>query len=68
MKETLRWYGEWVYEVLLSIGRVAQTLIRLDNKSAEKRAIRGNPAKGCSYCAALLDRDAQVCQFCGAIL
>ena len=62
MKETLRWYREWIYGLLLSIGRMVQALLH-----GKRPAMRGI-IKKCSYCKEFLKIEARVCAFCGAIL
>ncbi len=58
MKETLRWYREWIYGLLSSIGRMA---------IGKRPAMRGIVEK-CPYCKKVLKIEARVCAFCGAIL
>ena len=62
MKETLRWYREWIYGLLLSVGRTVRALMH--GKSPAMRGI----TKKCAYCKEFLRVEARVCAFCGAIL
>ena len=69
MKETLRWYREWVYGLLLSIGRKAQgLLLGPDDLATGKRPAMRGIIKKCAYCKEFLKVEARVCAFCGAIL
>ena len=69
MKETLRWYREWIYGVLSWIGRRAQEfLIGRDHKGMEKRPAMRGIVKKCAYCAEFLKIEARVCVFCGALM
>jgi hypothetical protein len=68
MEKTLRWYREWVYALLLSLGRMARTLISHSNKFTAHQDSGGQSTRECSYCSPSLDKYARVCQFCGALL
>ena len=69
MKKPLRWYREWIYELLLWIGRKAQALLLgPDDMAIGKRPAPRGFTKKCPYCTEFLNINARICVFCGAIL
>jgi hypothetical protein len=69
MKETLRWYREWIYGLLLMIGRRAHTLLLgPDYTATGKRPAMKGIIKKCAYCKEFVKFEAWACVFCGAIL